>query len=231
MKVVILAAGYGTRLQATFPDTPKALVPVRGKPFIEHQLELLKRGGFREFIVCVGYRARDIKEYCGDGSKWGISIDYSEEEEPQGTGTTLRYALPVLDEATLAVNGDTYLPADYGAFVEAHRKEAAKQRTIASIGLIPLPPHQGSGRVMLDARGRITDFMEKASDKGEGLVNAGVYMVEQALYEEIPEGPSSLEQNVFPKLAAKGLLFGVRLQGSFIDIGTPAGHAALEASL
>ena len=231
MRAFVLAAGLGTRIRPLFPDLPKSLIPIRGKPFIHWQIQRLADQGFRDVVVCIGYRAAQIKEYCKDGSRWGVSLQYSEEHEPQGTATTLQSARALLSSVSLVLNGDTHLPADYRALVNDHTKEAEARETIASIALVSKPKHEGSGRVMLDAHDRITTFMEKASDQEQGLVNAGAYVVEPAILHSIPSGPSSLERDIFPQLAQSGLLHGITLSCDFTDIGTPEGYAALESAL
>lgn len=231
MKVFILAGGFGTRIRALFPDVPKCLIPIRGKPFIEWQIEHLRERGFRDFIICVGYRADQVMAACGDGDAWGVSVQYSVEETPMGTGGALLIAKRYLTDTALVLNGDTYLEIDYGAFVRAHEEVVQKEPIVASIALVSKPAHEGSGRVMLDEHGRTTSFLEKRSDQGEGYVNAGAYVCEPSILDSIEGGPYSLESDVFPRLAISGTLHGVPVTGTFTDIGTPEGLRAFEARI
>jgi len=86
MKALIIAGGKGTRAQEISEEIPKALFPVNGKPVVVHQIELLKKYGCTDFVFCIGHLGDKIKEYLGDGSKWGVSFSYSNEDTPLGTG-------------------------------------------------------------------------------------------------------------------------------------------------
>ena len=230
MKVFILAGGLGTRIRSLFPDVQKCLIPVHGKPFLEWQLKHLTGQGFRDFVICAGYRSEQIQEYFKDGAEWNVSIQYSIEDAQSGTGYAVRFAERFLDDTSLVLNGDTYLPVDYGNFLTSHQN-ASKNGAVASMALCSMPAHEGSGRVILDESGRISAFMEKQSDQGAGFVSAGAYIFEPGIMSYIPEGPSSLERDVFPALVAKGLLHGVPVEKGFIDVGTPKGYAELEKLL
>lgn len=230
MKIFILAGGLGTRIRSLFPDVQKCLIPVHGKPFLEWQLKHLADQGFRDFVICAGHRSEQIREYFKDGAEWNVSIQYSIEDAQDGTGYAVRLAERFLSDTSLVLNGDTYLPIDYGRFLTAHRM-AVKNGAIASMALFSMPAHEGSGRVILDESGCVSAFMEKQSDQGAGFVNAGAYIFEPGIMGYIPERPSSLERDVFPALAAEGLLRGVPVEKGFIDIGTPTGYAELEETL
>jgi N-acetyl-alpha-D-muramate 1-phosphate uridylyltransferase len=121
MQVVILAGGMGTRLQAVAPDMPKALVPVAGRPFIEHQFELLRRNGLRRVLLCIGFRSEQIERHVGDGSRFGLEVQYSYEDPALllGTGGALLNALALLEEVFFVLYGDSYLPTDYRAVADA----------------------------------------------------------------------------------------------------------------
>ena len=231
--VFILAGGRGTRLQALFPDQPKPMVPVAGKPFLERQVSLLASQGFRDFVFCVGYRAEQISDYFRDGARWGIQIAYSDEPQPLGTAGALKQAAGLWSGAALVLNGDTYLDTDYQALVQQHRRRA-ERGAIGSLGLLRVDDCSRFGQVQLAPDGRIERFIEKqAATVQAGLVNAGAYVLEPSILERIPAGrPVSIEYETFPALVAEGGgLFGVTLTGTFIDIGTPQGHAALEQRL
>ncbi len=232
-RVFILAGGRGTRLRALFPDQPKPMVPVAGKPFLERQLSLLGGQGFHDFVLCVGYRAEQIVDYFGDGARWGIQIDYSREPEPLGTAGALKQAAGYWSGAALVLNGDTYLDTDYQDLVRQHRQQTGRG-AIGSLGLLRVDDCSRYGQVQLAPDGRIERFIEKqAATAPAGLVNAGAYVLEPSILEIIPAGQAvSIEYATFPALVAEGAgLFGVTLAGTFIDIGTPEGHAALEQRL
>ncbi len=111
MQVVILAGGLGTRIRAMTQGLPKSLLQVAGRPFIEHQFELLHRHGLHDILLCVGFGAMDIERHVGDGARWGMQVRYSHDapEGLMGTGGTLIQALPLLSAHFLVLYGDSYL--------------------------------------------------------------------------------------------------------------------------
>lgn len=233
VKVFILAGGLGTRIRTLFPDRPKGLIPILGKPFLEWQIEQLIDQGFREFILCVSYLSRQIVEHFGDGAAWEVRIEYSIEAEPMGTAGALRIAAPFFRETSLVLNGDTYLETDYGALIAAHQEIARRGKVIGSLGLVTVPDTGRYGQVILGSDNRIAAFREKMPSQAQvGLINAGVYVFEPAVLDHIPaQRPASLEQETLPALVAAQALYGFPVEGSFVDIGTPEGYAALERQL
>ena len=120
--VVILAGGLATRLRPITEKIPKALVEVAGKPFLDHQIELLRRSGLTELVLCVGHLGEMIRDRYGDGSAWDVRMHYSSDgPKLLGTGGALKRALPLLGEYFLVLYGDSYLPIDYRAVVNAFR--------------------------------------------------------------------------------------------------------------
>src|SRR5258706_2335589 len=187
-RVFILAGGRGTRLQALFPDQPKPMAPVAGRPFLEHQISLLASQGFRDFVLCVGYRAEQINSYFGDGARWGVRIEYSHEAQPLGTAGALRQAAGFWSGAALVLNGDTYLDTRFASLVGQHRRLAARG-AIGSLGLLRVDDCARYGQVRLAPDGRIERFEEKrAAPAQAGLVNAGAYVLEPGVLDAIPAG-------------------------------------------
>src|SRR5215472_12241128 len=115
MQAVILAGGLGTRLWPLTKEIPKPMVPVAGVPYLERQLHLLARQGLRDVVMLTAYLGEQIEEYFGDGSRLGLSIRYSREREPLGTGGALRDARHLLEDVFVVIYGDSYLPIDYAA--------------------------------------------------------------------------------------------------------------------
>ena len=227
MRVLILAGGLGTRMRAEFPDLPKPLIPVCGRPFLERQIQLLAAHGFKHYTLCVGYRALQIMEYFGTGATWGVSLAYSVEPTPLGTAGALKHAAADFHETTLVLNGDTYLDVDYHALIAAQTRPAAG--VAGTLALMAVPNCAGYGEVTVADDGRIVTFDEKVSGREKrGLVNAGAYVLGPQVLDLIPDGrASSLEREIFPALAAAGRLQGEIVAGSFVDMGTPAGYAEL----
>ncbi|MDP2947939.1 MAG: sugar phosphate nucleotidyltransferase, partial [Chloroflexota bacterium] len=115
MQIVILAGGLGTRLRPFTYELPKALIPIHDKPFLHHQIDLLKRKGIRDIVVCVGHLGDKVRDYFGNGRWLGVHIRYSEEQgELLGTAGALRNAEPLLDDEFFVTYGDSYLMLDYG---------------------------------------------------------------------------------------------------------------------
>ncbi len=217
-QVLILCGGRGTRLRSVTGDLPKPLARVAGKPFLEWLILNLSRQGFREFCFLSGYRAELIRDYFGDGERWGVQCSYSEETSPLGTGGALRKAvLASSHERFLALNGDTYFNMNYAAFTDKSEQACAD----FSIGLREVDDCSRYGQVIVSSDFRIQAFLEKRPNCGAGFINAGVYSFGRNLSEWIPEGPISLETQVFPELLTERKLCGYVLTGDFIDIGIP----------
>src|SRR5512146_349621 len=125
MKAVILAGGEGTRLRPLTLSTPKPVVPVVDRPFLQHQLQLLSAAGVREVVFSVAYRPERIKAVFGDGASFGVHIRYAVEETPLGTGGAVRNALPFLDQRTIVLNGDILTDVDLGAVIGRHQAAGA----------------------------------------------------------------------------------------------------------
>jgi len=230
MKVIILAGGMGTRIQSRFPDRPKAMIPFGGKPFLEHQMRLLARGGFRSFVLCVGYKADQIVGYFGDGSALGLRIEYSIEAAQLGTGGALRHAEAFFREACLVLNGDTYLDMDYQSLLRFH---AADPEAVGTLTVVARVDASRYGRILCDPDGRIRSFREKSADRlGIHLVSAGAYVLKPEILKHAPPGQSTLEKEVFPAaLAAGASLYAFHTAAPFVDIGTPEGYESLKSFL
>jgi len=227
VRAFVLAGGLGTRLQPRFGDLPKALAPLGGRPFLARQLEWLARFGIREVVVCAGHGAERLRETIGDGSAFGISIAWSVEAQPLGTGGALKHAERQVRGPTLVINGDTLVSCDPWALERTRWERAA----LGAIALFQVPDARARGRVEIDAGGRVTRFVEKDPNfKGPAWVNGGLYAFSSRLWRRLPSPGAphdpfptfSLERDVLPVLAAEGALRGFTVSGGeFFDIGTP----------
>jgi mannose-1-phosphate guanylyltransferase len=220
MQAVILAGGLGTRLRPITKTVPKVMVPVNGQPFIAHLLELLSSNGINEVLMCTGYLRGQIKEYLGDGSRFGVKIAYSEESgELLGTAGAIKLAQALLDERFFIINGDTYLPIDYGK-VEASFVEAGKKALMVVCD-------NGSGRgvkgnVELGADSMVVRYDKRSSDPGLKYVDAGVLALRREELDRIEGGqPISLEAGLYPKLIREMELVSYVTAVRFYDIGAP----------
>jgi NDP-sugar pyrophosphorylase family protein len=221
----ILCGGLGSRLRSVVADRPKALAPVGGRPFLTYLLDQLAAAAVGEVVLLTGYRADQVYDALGP-TYAGMSLLYSEEPTPLGTGGALRLALPCLSGRTvLLLNGDSFCDVDLPAFRAFHRRHAAD----ASLVLARARDTSRFGRVRTGPGGRVWGFEEKGSAPGGGWINAGVYLLDRGLVEELPPGrPASLEREAFPAWAAAGRLHGFRCPGRFLDIGTPTSYAEAE---
>lgn len=222
---VILAGGLGTRLRSIVADRPKALAPVCGRPFLAILFEQLSLAGFEHAVLCTGYMGESI--FRTFGSRYGtLQIDYSQEHEPLGTAGSLRRALNLIrSDPVLVMNGDSYCKADLGAFLKRH----LQSRVSASIVVFRKTDAARYGRVVLGQNDRILEFAEKSAQGSGGYVNAGIYLLDRAVIQGIPDdGMVSLERDVFPALVGKGVA-GYAAAGPFLDIGTPESFAAAQS--
>ncbi len=214
----MLAGGLGSRLRPRFGDLPKALAPLRGRPFLAHQIEWLVAAGIREVVLCAGVGADRIREALGDGASLGVRLQYSIEGEPLGTGGALALAAAWVDGPALVVNGDTLMKCDPWSLERLRWENGAE----GAIALFEVADASSRGHVECDGEGRIMRFVEKdARHSGAAWVSGGLYAFSPLLWRRLPGGASSLERDVLPALAAEGLLRGLPLAGTFYDIGTP----------
>ncbi len=227
MKAFVLAGGLGTRLKPRFGDLPKPLAPLGGRPFLARQLEWLRGRGVRRAVILAGYGAEQVREALGDGSALGMSLEYSVEPEPLGTGGALKLAEGFVDGPALVVNGDTLGECDPWV-LERDRWESG---AIGAVALYRVADASGRGRVE-HAGGRVDRFVEKdEAFRGPAWVNGGQYAFSPLLWRRLPDGPGSLERDVLPGLAAAGLLAGTEVEGRFWDIGTPDDHERAEREI
>ncbi len=221
-KAVLLVGGLGTRLRSVVSSAPKTLAPVGEKSFLELLVRQLRDQGIRQLVMCTGYLADQVEKEFGDGRRLGVSIEYSKESQPMGTGGALKLAEQYLQDVPgfLVMNGDSFMEMDFHELLSFHHKQGG----VASMAVRRVENADRYGTVQMDAEKKVTAFLEKTGDKRPGIVNAGVYYFEKSVLQQIPEGPSSLEKDLFPRLLASGI-YAIEQQGIFIDIGTPEDYA------
>ena len=235
MQAVILAGGLGTRMRPITETIPKPMIMVAGKPFLQHQLELLRDAGIARALLLVAYLGEQIREYFGDGAKFGCNVSYSFEPSLLGTGGALKNAEAQLQDYFVLVNGDTYLAIDYselvGKFAEANcsalivayeKPAAVSQHIPASI----LPNNLG-----VDAEGVVTAY-RKRDPEGLSHIDAGVIVLKKGILAGLVTGQKrSLEEEIYPNLIARGEMRAWVSREPFYDMGSPQGLAALEEKL
>lgn len=213
----ILCGGQGTRLRPITYEIPKALVPVKGKPLVEHMFDLLKKYGISDVILSVGYLKEKIIAEKHVWSKLGLKISFVEESVPLGTGGPLRLAGDRLNKTFVVSNGDELKNINVMEMYEAHKRNHA----LVTIALTTVNDPSQYGVARLDGE-KIIEFVEKPHKGKEPskLINAGFYIMEPEVVEMIPKGACSLEKEIFPKLAKMGRLYGFPFSGQWFDAGT-----------
>ncbi len=216
-KAFILCGGLGTRLRPVLSDRPKSMAPVAGVPFLEILLEGLQAQGIKEVVLGTGYLAEQIETFFRDGSDLGLILRYSRETEALGTGGALKLAEPLLSDPLVVLNGDSYVEWNLAATLDLFtRKKASVVMVLQAV-----PDVARYGSVAIDADRRVTEFVEKGSRTGAGLINAGIYILRKEIVAAFPAGKAvSLEGGVFPKLLGDKV-YGLVTHGVFIDIGVP----------
>ena len=216
MKAIVLAGGLGTRLRGRIPDLPKPMAPVAGRPFLEYVLDRLVAGGSNEIILSVGYKADVIMTHFENTYRTAV-VSYALEAEPLGTGGAIAHALSGKgDDPVLVLNGDTFLNIDYGELICWYMQSPTQLAMV----LRSVPDVARYGAVLISGE-RITGFMEKLK-AGPGLINAGVYIINPAVFETFDlSGKFGLEadllQNHCSSLSARAFL----TNNYFMDIGNP----------
>jgi D-glycero-alpha-D-manno-heptose 1-phosphate guanylyltransferase len=221
LTALIPAGGLGTRLRSVVQDRPKPMADINGAPFLEIVVRCFHRKGLRHFVFLVGYKGEMIENHFKNlPGDWDFG--FSREVEPLGTGGAIKKALSFASEPCVSINGDTFFDADLNALLNFHREK----RGSATLALYPVADVSRYGSVELNHEGRITRFTEK-SDAGPkaGLINAGVTILSRDFIASLPDGAFSMEQDVYPKEAAAGRLFGLAQDRAFFDIGTPESYA------
>ena len=219
MKAVVMAGGEGTRLRPLTSNQPKPMVPIVGKPCMEHILELLKAHGFEDVIVTLAFMPQEIRGYFGDGEALGLSIRYSVEEAPAGTAGSVKLAEEALDEPFLVISGDALCDIDLASLVRFHQEKGA----FVTIGLKSVPNPLEFGIVVTDDDGRIERFLEKPSwgQVFTDTINTGIYVLEPEVLRHVPaDRPYDFSKELFPLLLEMGKpLYGYVAEGYWQDIG------------
>jgi NDP-sugar pyrophosphorylase family protein len=202
------------------------MAPVKGKPFLEYQINQLRAHGLSDIVLCVGHLAHHIQNHFGDGRDRGVQVTYAEETELLGTAGAIKSAQSFIDDTFLVLNGDSYLEVDFLGLIEFHRqRQSADSRTIGTIATVAVDDATSYGKIELNGEARLLGFEEKV-ETGPGWINGGVYVLESTVLDLIPAGRvASIEKETFPLILKQNRrLLGYPVQGFFVDIGTPEGY-------
>ena len=227
MPVAILAGGLATRLRPLTEKIPKVLLPVAGRPFLEHQLELLRGQGIRRAVLCLGYLGEQVVEKFGDGSAWQMELRYVfDGPKLLGTGGALRIALPLLGDKFFVLYGDSYLTAPFGPIAEFFER-SGKQ------GLMTVYRNEGlydTSNVVFES-GRIVAYDKKLRLPAMHHIDYGLSLFRSRVFQQRAAGQAFDLAELMTELVSKGELAGFEVPERFYEIGSPSGLAELERLL
>jgi len=226
-KAIILVGGEGTRLRPFTYELPKVMLPIHGKPMVQHIIEQLQSHGVTDIVLAARYKAEQVKEYFGDGKKFGLNISYVIEKSPLGTAGPLRLAKKYLTEPFFIVWGDILSHLDLSDFAKFHSEHGG----LATVALTTVDDPSRYGVASMNGS-KIVGFIEKPAkeDAPSKLINSGMAIMDPEVIEKyVPKlGKAMVEYDIYPKLAAEGKLYGYPFQGQWFDTGT---HEAYEKAI
>jgi len=232
MQLIILAGGKGTRMGELARQLPKPMLPIAGKPLLEHQIALARRYGITDVILLTGHLGDMIEDYFGDGAEFGVRIRYHREASPLGTAGALKEIEPWIEDDFLVFYGDIVMDVALDRLTAFHRAH----RPLATLVVHPNNHPHDSDLLAMDAAGRITGFFPKPRPSGvyyRNLVNAALYVLSPELLRAIPLGQfADLGRDIFPALVQGGApVFGYNTPEYLADVGTPERFRKVEADL
>ena len=211
IQAVVLAGGFGTRLGERTQSLPKPMMDIGGRPFLDYLIRSLKRHGIGDLVLSVGHLHHTISQCFGDGSDFGVRINYVVEKEPLGTGGAVRRCLSLLAERFFVLNGDTLFDVNFAALAATSDTNVMALRSVTDAGRY--------GRVEVEGKW-ITHFEEKG-ESGPGTINGGVLCLNRVEIAGMAEGRASLEHDLLPRLAEERRIAAFISDAFFIDIGLP----------
>ena len=227
MQMVILAGGLGMRLRPFTYETPKVLVPVDGKPFLHHQIELLREHGIRDIVLCVGHLGDQIRAYFGQGARVGVRIRYSEERGTLlGTAGALKNAEALLDDCFFLLYGDSYLLVDYGEVMRYFRQPSRR-----GLGLMVVyhnaDRYERSNVIVRD--GRVAVYDKEGDTPGMEYINYGLSVLRKEALRLVPAGRPFSQEELYHLLIERGALLAWEAKNRFYEIGSRQGLAEFRA--
>lgn len=227
LPVAILAGGLGTRLRPLTETIPKSLLPVAGRPFLAHQLELLRAQGIERVVLCVGYLGELIRNRFGNGSEFGLRIDYSfDGPKLLGTGGAIKRALPLLGEEFFVLYGDSYLPIDFGPVAEFFRRSG-------KLGCMTVFRNEDrfDASNVVYRNGRVIVYDKKHKRPDMQYIDYGLSVFKAAAFDQFPPDEAFDLADVLKQLVEQDQLAGYEVHRRFYEIGSPTGLAELERFL
>lgn len=214
MFALILAGGFGTRINHLYPDSPKPLIEIEGEPFLQHQIEILSWFGIKEIVLATGYLGEKIKDYFEDGSNFGVKITYSHESEPLGTGGAMKLASPFIKENFFLWNGDDMPILNWKEFLKLVTEN--KEKNIMTIH------GGGNGNIEIDEiGGKVINYLVRGGQVGLEWSHAGLSYLNRSILENLPGGKFDFEETFFRELTKTGELLYFKADDITLSIGTP----------
>ena len=217
--VVILAGGLATRLYPVTRKIPKSLIDIAGKPFIDHQLALLRKRGIFQVVLCVGYLGELIEEYVGDGSQWGLDVQYSYDGDVLlGTGGAVKKALSLLPDTFFILYGDSYLDIDYNAVIKRFYEEGLPV-------LMTIYRNQNaldSSNILMKG-GRILKYDKKSRDAAMEFIDYGLVVIQKKVFDRYPANEPFDLSDVLSQMVDSGKVAAFEADQRFYEIGSTSG--------
>lgn len=221
MKTVIMSGGRGTRISELFPDIPKPMIPICGKPVLEHEIECLREQGFTDIILTVSHMAEKIIDYFGDGERFGVHIEYFVEDEPLGNAGALFRLKDKLTEDFLLLNADSVFNIDFNRFTAFHKEHGG----LASLFTHPNDHPYDSGLIIADENRSVLKWLAKEDERPryyKNRVNAGLHIISPKLLENDIDLPKiDLDRHLLKPLSGTGRIFCYDSPEYVKDMGTP----------
>jgi len=222
MKALLLAAGKGERLEAVTKMIPKPMVEIFGKPILEHNILMLKNAGIKDIFINLHHLPEIITDYFGDGTKWGVNIDYKYEEDLLGTSGAVKSFSDILTDQFVVVYADNLFDSQLSLdpMIAIHNENQSD----FTMGLCEVDDISLSGTVELTESNKVTKLVEKPQTNGiiSGWVNAGIYFVEPIILKKIKNGYSDFGYDVIPLLIEQNFnVYGYKIKKKVLYIDTP----------
>lgn len=219
MQIVILSGGLATRLNSLKLDVPKSMIEIKGKPFLLHQIELLKKNKLFNIVLCVGHLGDQIINYFGDGSRFGVNIQYSWEEDTLlGTGGAIKKASPLLDDNFLIIYGDSYLDFNYNRYIKYFYGAG-----ILSLMTVYLNNDTIDKSNVTYKNGQVINYDKRGKQRLNYYIDYGATILSKKLLNMIPKNEFYDLSDLFTELSNKKLLFGYEISNRFYEIGSVKG--------
>jgi len=230
MKVVIMAGGKGTRVSSIASDIPKPMIPICGKPILEHQIECLKKNSLTDIILVIGYLGQYIKDYFEDGKNLGCNISYYAEIEPLGTAGAL-YKLENLSDDFIVINGDIIFDIDFSRMINFHREKKAN----VTLAVHPNSHPYDSAVIFSNNENQVTRWLNKEDERTyyKNQVNAGIHILSKEFLKNCPQSKEKvdLDRDMLKPSISGGKIFAYSTPEYIKDMGTPERYAQVTSDI